>query len=81
MASTNGGIENGELRIEIHAGRRVLLHSPFSIINSWVTEEDFEKAAGAKKVMILDGVREKSVLTLRSGTWQATLSWRFRKID
>jgi hypothetical protein len=59
----------------------IILHSPFSIINSWVTEEDFEKAAGAKKVMILDGVREKSVLTLRSGTWQATLSWRFRKID
>jgi hypothetical protein len=59
----------------------IILHSPFSIINSWVTEEDFEKAAGAKKVMILDGGREKGVLTLRSSTWQATLSWRFRKID
>ena len=28
------GIENGELRIEIHAGRRVLNNSPFSIFHS-----------------------------------------------
>jgi hypothetical protein len=30
----------------------IIIHSQFSILNSWVTEEDFAKAAGAKKVMV-----------------------------
>jgi hypothetical protein len=30
----------------------IILHSQFSILNSQVTEDDFAKAAGAKKVMV-----------------------------
>jgi hypothetical protein len=41
------------LRIEIHAERRVLDNSPFSILHYQflVTEDDFAKAAGVAKVM------------------------------
>jgi hypothetical protein len=30
----------------------IILHSQFSIINSYVTEDDFAKAAGAKNVVV-----------------------------
>jgi len=42
------------LRIEIHAERRVLDNSPFSILHYQflVTEDEFAKAAGVKKVMV-----------------------------
>jgi hypothetical protein len=30
----------------------IILHSQFSNLNSQVTEDDFAKAAGAKKVMV-----------------------------
>jgi len=30
----------------------IIIHDPLSLLNSWVTEEDFAKAAGAKKVMV-----------------------------
>jgi hypothetical protein len=30
----------------------IILHSQFSILNSYVTEDDFAKAAGLAKVMV-----------------------------
>jgi hypothetical protein len=30
----------------------IILHSQFSILNSQVTEDDFARAAGARKVMV-----------------------------
>ena len=33
----------------------IILHSQFSILNSLVTEDDFARAAGVKKVMVETG--------------------------